>query len=68
MPDLVTRFPVIARLLLGGYQDAVGQSNAGWLELRLMHSDWLPQDIVRFREMMPRSLWWLLRDAGDDEL
>jgi hypothetical protein len=64
MTDLVARFPVIARLLLGDYRATV---DADWLRLRLDHGNWLPGDIVRMREMLPAALQWLLRDAGDDD-
>jgi hypothetical protein len=59
---LIRRFPQIARMLLACHQESIGEANAYWLSCRLEHHDWMEQDEVRLREMLPISARWLLLD------
>ena len=63
---LLRRLPLIAQLLLGHHRATVGQANVHWLELHRDRNDWRLDDVIRFREMLPASLHWLLRDTGDE--
>jgi hypothetical protein len=63
---LLCHFTILAHVLLTFHRDAIGDSNATWLVLRLSHCDWEAGDAIRLREMAPAQALGLLHRVEDE--
>jgi hypothetical protein len=50
----------VAQLIIGALPVPLDSANRAWLEARRQHNDWQDTDLVRFKEILPQPLWWLL--------
>jgi hypothetical protein len=58
--ELIDRLPIIARLLLGDYADALAALDKRWLRRREEARDWIAEDVAPMREALPSELHFLL--------